>query len=178
MNLLVNPTITGFRQEVDGTIKELKLGEAKEDAYENIIEQGGKKLDNNKTATINVSTYTEPVVINPTSGKDGMKKATITLSNIPSPSGDNTIYGYHGTIEISERPTDVYFISFSASLENFSVGDKVLLSDSPTEISGTFSCTAVGESNLTFTQDDSGEQDPYVMTVSKSATYTVSYTFD
>ena len=41
-------------------------------------------MDNNKTATINVSTYTEPVVVNPTSGKDGMKKATITLSNIPA----------------------------------------------------------------------------------------------
>ena len=40
-------------------------------------------LDNNKTATINVSTYTEPVEVTPTSGKDGMKKATITLSNIP-----------------------------------------------------------------------------------------------
>lgn len=40
-------------------------------------------LDNNKTATINVSTYTEPVEITPTAGKDGMKKATVTLSNIP-----------------------------------------------------------------------------------------------
>ena len=41
-------------------------------------------LDNNKTATINVSTYTEPVEVTPTAGKDGMKKATITLSNIPA----------------------------------------------------------------------------------------------
>ena len=40
-------------------------------------------LDNNKTATIDVSTYTEPVEITPTEGKDGMKKATVTLSNIP-----------------------------------------------------------------------------------------------
>lgn len=40
-------------------------------------------LDNNKTATIDVSTYTEPVEITPTAGKDGMKKATVTLSNIP-----------------------------------------------------------------------------------------------
>ena len=41
-------------------------------------------MDNNKAQTINVSTYTEPVVVNPTSGKDGMKKATITLSHIPA----------------------------------------------------------------------------------------------
>lgn len=40
-------------------------------------------LEDNKTATINVSTYTEPVEVTPTSGNDGMKKATITLSNIP-----------------------------------------------------------------------------------------------
>ena len=91
MNLMVNPTITGFRQEVDGTIKELKLGEAKEDAYDNIIEQGSSDLENNKAATINVSTYTQPVEVTPTSGKDGMKKATITLSNIPS--GIDGIYG-------------------------------------------------------------------------------------
>ena len=40
-------------------------------------------LENNKTKTIDVSTYTEPVEITPTAGKDGMKKATVTLSNIP-----------------------------------------------------------------------------------------------
>lgn len=44
---------------------------------------GGADLEDNKTATIDVSTYTEPVEITPTAGKDGMKKATITLSNIP-----------------------------------------------------------------------------------------------
>ena len=41
-------------------------------------------LDANKTKTINVLTYTEPVEITPSSGKDGMKKVTVTLSNIPS----------------------------------------------------------------------------------------------
>lgn len=94
MNLFVNPTITGFRQEVDGTIKELKIGEAKEDAYANIIGQASADLDNNKTKTIDVSAYTEPVEVLPTSGKDGMKKATITLSNIPSPSGASTLYAW------------------------------------------------------------------------------------
>jgi hypothetical protein len=36
-----------------------------------------------KTATVDVSTYTEPIVITPTAGKDGMAKVTLTLSNIP-----------------------------------------------------------------------------------------------
>lgn len=106
MNLMVNPVITDFQQDVNGDIKMLKLGANKEDAYENIIEQGADaKLEKNKTATINVSTYTEPVVINPTSGKDGMKKATITLSNIPS-GGSATAYkwGRAYFLEIETSP--------------------------------------------------------------------------
>lgn len=48
------------------------------------IELGSEvPMDANKAQTINVSTYTEPVAINPSSGKKGMKKATVTLSNIP-----------------------------------------------------------------------------------------------
>lgn len=50
---------------------------------------GDVKVESNKAATIDVSQYTEPVAITPTSGKDAMAKATITLSNIPS-GGDTT----------------------------------------------------------------------------------------
>ena len=95
MKLYANPTITDFRQDVNGDIKMLKIGVDKEDAYANIIGQAeGADLENNKAKTINVSTYTEPVEVTPTAGKDGMKKATITLSNIPSPSGVTTLYAW------------------------------------------------------------------------------------
>lgn len=50
---------------------------------------GDVKVESNKAATIDVSQYTEPVAITPTSGKDAMAKATITLTNIPS-GGDTT----------------------------------------------------------------------------------------
>ena len=40
------------------------------------------ELDDNKTATIDASTYTQPVEITPTSGKEGMKKCTVTLTNV------------------------------------------------------------------------------------------------
>ena len=40
-------------------------------------------LENNKAATINAATYTAPVEVTPSEGNDGMKKATITVSNIP-----------------------------------------------------------------------------------------------
>ena len=97
MDLMANPVITDFQQDVNGDIKMLKLGVKKEDAYANIIGQAeSAKLDNNKTATINVSTYTEPVEILPTSGKDGMKKATVTLSNIPSGAGSPMELGFKG----------------------------------------------------------------------------------
>lgn len=110
MDLMVNPVITDFQQDVNGDIKMLKLGTDKQDAWANIAEQGASaKLDNNKTATIDVSTYTEPVEVLPTSGKDGMKKATVTLSNIPSPSGVTTLYcWYDGTdfcYTTTETPT-------------------------------------------------------------------------
>jgi hypothetical protein len=48
----------------------------------------GADLEDNHETTIDVSTYTEPVEIEPTKGKDGMKKATVTLTNIPSGGDD------------------------------------------------------------------------------------------
>ena len=112
MDLMVNPVITGFRQEVDGTIKELKLGEEKQDAFANIISQAEGDLEDNKAATINVSTYTQPVEVTPTSGKDGMKKATITLSNIPGERVTLHCWGHKFQGESIESPI---FYSLSAT---------------------------------------------------------------
>jgi len=61
---------------------------------------GSSDIEENKEATIDVSAYTEPVEITPTAGKDGMKKVTVTLDNIPSGRvnaycwGDNDIKVY------------------------------------------------------------------------------------
>lgn len=107
MDLMVNPVITDFRQDVNGDIKMLKIGANKEDAYANIVEQGGGKVENNKTATIDVSAYTEPVEVTPSSGKTSMKKATITLSNIPSPSGTVVRLGYKDPSTVRVINTDI-----------------------------------------------------------------------
>lgn len=72
-----NMTITGYT--VDPTSQEISSLEVNGEA----VETGGADLEDNKAATINVSTYTEPIEVTPTSGKESMKKATITLSNIP-----------------------------------------------------------------------------------------------
>lgn len=60
-------------------------------------------LEDNKTATINVSTYSAPVEITPSEGKDGMKKATVTLSNIP----ELELYAFgdaEGVVYLTEIP--------------------------------------------------------------------------
>ena len=64
----------------DGTINESSGGSS------------GADLEDNHETTIDVSEYTEPVEITPTVGKDGMKKATVTLSNIPSGGDSATLY--------------------------------------------------------------------------------------
>lgn len=49
--------------------------------------EGGSDIESNKAVAIDVSTYTEPIEITPTEGKDGMAKVTITLNNIPASGG-------------------------------------------------------------------------------------------
>lgn len=69
---------------------------------------GGANLENNKTATIDVSAYIGPVAINPSAGKDGMKKATVTLNNIPS-GGVTKLYAwsnnYDALYTVTESPS-------------------------------------------------------------------------
>ena len=77
-----------FIKVVGATMATAVFGDCDYDVKEVAIKAGeipsGADLENNKIATIDVSTYTEPVGVTPTSGKDGMKKATVTLSNIPA----------------------------------------------------------------------------------------------
>lgn len=87
----------------------------------------GADLEDNKTATIDVSTYTEPVEIEPSEGKDGMKKATVTLSNIPG-GGSATAYAW-----INGGTNNVEYFSFNippSNNEEFENG-KTLSFDQP-----------------------------------------------
>lgn len=92
-----------FIKIVGATMATCVLGDCDHDVKTVVIKAGevpsGADLENNKTATINVSTYTEPVEIEPTEGKDGMKKATVTLSNIPS--GGDIEANKEATIDVS-----------------------------------------------------------------------------
>ena len=77
------------------------------------------ELENNHQTTIDVSTYTEPVEVLPISGKDGMKKNTITLTNIPS-GGSSVLYCWY----VKFYGSDFYGYTFN---ENPNVGDTVIL---------------------------------------------------
>lgn len=72
-----NMIVTGYT--VNPTSQEISTLEVNGEA----VSTGSADLEDNKAATIDVSTYTQPVEVTPTEGKDGMEKATITLSNIP-----------------------------------------------------------------------------------------------
>ena len=86
-----------FIKVTGATMATCVLGDCDADVKKVAIKAGevpsGADLENNKAETIDVSTYTEPVEIEPTEGKDGMKKATITLSNIPS-GGVTNLYAW------------------------------------------------------------------------------------
>lgn len=99
MKIAANYEITGIRvNPVGGSIEALEINHEE-------VSVGAASLQNNKEATIDVSTYTEPVEITPASGKDGMKKATITLSNIPS--GADLEANKAATIDVSTYSTPV-----------------------------------------------------------------------
>jgi hypothetical protein len=87
-----------FIKVVGATMATAVFGDCDYDVKKVTIKAGeipsGADLENNKSATIDVSTYTEPVEIEPTEGKDGMKKATVTLSNIPSGGGTVKLYAF------------------------------------------------------------------------------------
>ena len=157
MELYVNPTITDFQQDVNGDIKMLKIGVKKEDAYANIQGQATGKIENNKTSTINVSTYTQPVEITPTSGKTSMKKAAITLSNIPSASA-----------YLFQEGTSFSLILGVGTFGDITVGTKGYLCSSSTEILVEVECTAKDESGATF--KESAESDAYTLSSTTTGT--------
>ena len=85
---------------------------------------GGADLEDNHQATIDVSTYTEPVEIEPASDKDGMKKATITLSNVPIPGSNLYAWKAGGSViytatENPELTSEIYGCISSEGLSLF-----------------------------------------------------------
>lgn len=62
------------------------------------ISGGDVKVSTNTASTVDVSQYTEPVVIEPAEGYDATKKVTLTLSNIPATGA--TLYAWKNDTDI------------------------------------------------------------------------------
>lgn len=105
-----NYNVTKIRTE-DGNIAELEINGKAVDLT------GGNMLDNNKEVTINVSEYTEPVEIEPTSGKNGMKKATVTLTDFPS-----SVKLYAWKVTITGRDAFYVYTDFPATDQPYTMG--------------------------------------------------------
>jgi hypothetical protein len=96
-------------------------------------------LEANKSATIDVSQYSAPVEITPTEGKDGFKKATVTLTDIPS--APTTMYCWVDNLDPHE---DKAF----CVIPNPKVGDQVFWTDAD-GVYSVITINAVTETTLT-----------------------------
>lgn len=99
---------------------------------------GSADLEDNVQTIIDVSTYTQPVEVLPISGKDGMKKNTITLNNIPSPGG-GTLYCW----EDESQNSWMYTITETPTTSN-----KALFSNDNTNIMELLTITEVTEEGI------------------------------
>ncbi len=115
------------------------------------------ELENNKAASINVSTYTTPVEITPQEGKDAMKKVTITLTNI---GGVSKLYAwglYNEEVGVITLPV-MYTTSGTPE-----IGDDLITSSGesgePTCISiGSYTVEGYSDGKITVTYNDESIQ--------------------
>mgnify|MGYP007112514410 CR=1 FL=1 len=137
-----------FIKIVGATMATCVLGDCDADVKKVAIKAGeipsGADLEDNKTATIDVSTYTEPVEIEPTEGKDGMKKATVTLSNIPN----KQFYIYHYENGSSS------LLCEASSFEDMTVGMKGVMSSASSECITGVACTEKTDESAIFSKDN------------------------
>lgn len=127
-----------------GEIEELYINHEK-------VDMGEETLQDNKTATIDASTYTEPVEITPSSGKVAMKKATVTVSNIPvieaNKAASVDVSTYTEAVEVTPTEGKDGMAKATVTLSNIpQMPDLDLLAYR-------YSMTATGEDTLTFFSD-------------------------
>lgn len=135
-----------FIKVVGATMATAVFGDCDYDVKEVAIKAGeipsGADLEDNKTATIDVSTYTEPVEIEPTDGKDGMKKVTVTLSNIPS---EKEYYLYNDRV-----------ICEASTFDEISLGMKAIITHNSAEGNMIYAnCVSIENDTATF-EDSEG----------------------
>lgn len=127
-----------------GEIEELYINHEK-------VDMGSDSLQDNKEVTIDASSYTEPVEVTPSSGKVAMKKATVTVSNIPVIESNKAatidVSAYTEPVEITPTEGKDGMEKVTVTLENIPVTPDIDLMDYR------FSLEATGETTLPFFTD-------------------------
>ena len=128
-------------------------------------------VETNKEATIDVSEYSAPVEITPTTGNDAMQKVTVTLNNIP-----HSASAYCWGIVIDETSTGAY-LNIDIAPETASGNDILRLDGTLTaslqinpELSEGDVYTKVSDTSFTIEYEEEGQ--------TKVATYTRDSTKD
>ena len=103
------------------------------------VSGGDTKVATNTDATINVSEYTEAVVVEPAEGYDATKKVTVELTNIPSA---------HGTLYAWKHSSDIVYTKVAVP----TTSDKALVG-AATGLSEAV-IAAVGEGSITIGEDE------------------------
>lgn len=128
---------------------------------------GSSDIEENKEATIDVAAYTVPVEIEPTEGKDGMAKCTVTLTNIPS--GGGTAYAWstsengmmYTNFDVAPATEEEWFSKLVLTLLSGGVIDKVSPSGMPYSYTktddDTFVLTNTQSQTLTCTRNSNAD---------------------
>ena len=152
--------VTDITKNADDEITAISINGASQE-----IAGGSSDIEENKEATIDVSTYTEPVEIVPTEGKDGMAKCTVTLSNIPAGGSANAYAWKDGNdnyvyTSFAEAPADQAAFAEECLLVSSSIMHVVSFADTQAVYAkvdaNTFSVTQ-SDVTTTYTRDSSAD---------------------
>lgn len=177
-----------------GEIEELYINHEK-------VDMGSDSLQDNKEVTIDASSYTDPVEVTPSSGKIAMKKATVTVSNIPVIESNKAVTidvsAYTEPVEITPTSGKDGMSKATVTLSNIPSGGSADLAKWTDEESGVhyfniktapedgyviYQLTAIGDAfdktPLMNRGDTYAKTSDTVFTVTDSSENTVTYTRD
>lgn len=125
-----------------GEIKELEINR------QNVPLASSVKIETSKAVTIDASTYSSPVEVTPTAGKDAMAKAVVTITNISAnPSffawGSDDVVAYYSVSETLAEGDTVHEAGYNTN-EDINA-DSAVVASAGTDTTGAY--ITVGKSD-------------------------------
>ena len=118
--------------------------------FEEATTGGDAKISTNTAKTIDVSAYTEPVVVEPAEGYDATKKVTVTLDNIPA--GADLESNHAATIDVSQytEPVEIEPTAGKDGMEKVTVTLNNIPSPTPGGSAAAYAWTTPGRNPFWF----------------------------